>query len=146
MKEHILEFIRRGLSACGFGPMVLAIIYQALGRQGLIQNLTVKEVCCGIFSVTALAFIAGGINVIYQIERLPLSMAILIHGVVLYLSYFGTYLMNGWFRGKSGSMLIFTCIFVFGYLVIWALIYLITKKRAERMNEILKKKQQGREC
>ena len=27
MKKNILEFVRRGLIACGFGPIVLAILY-----------------------------------------------------------------------------------------------------------------------
>ena len=72
MKKAVLEFIRRGFIACGFGPLVLAIFYLILQRQAAVQTLTVNQVCLGIFSLYALAFIAGGMNVIYQIERLPL--------------------------------------------------------------------------
>ena len=61
-----------------------------------VETLTVNQVCIGIFSITALAFIAGGMNAIYQIERLPLMVAILIHGSVLYISYLVTYLLNDW--------------------------------------------------
>ena len=84
MKHHILDFIRRGLAACGIGPIVLAVVYLILQRNGQAQMLTVNQVCLGIFSLTALAFIAGGMNCIYQIERLPLMVAILIHGCVLF--------------------------------------------------------------
>ena len=87
MKHHILDFIRRGMAACGIGPIVLAVVYLILQRNGQAQMLTVNQVCLGIFSLTALAFIAGGMNCIYQIERLPLMVAILIHGCVLYISY-----------------------------------------------------------
>ncbi len=139
MRKNVLEFFRRGLIACGFGPIVLAILYLILQHQGAIQNLTVNQVCLGIFSLSALAFIAGGMNVIYQIERLPMMIAILIHGTILYISYLGTYLLNGWLKWGITPILVFTGIFLFGYLVIWAIIYFITKKRTEKLNAILKK-------
>lgn len=144
MKKNVLEFFRRGLIACGFGPIVLAIFYLILQHQDAIQNLTVNQVCLGIFSLSALAFIAGGMNVIYQIERLPLMVAILIHGSVLYISYLSTYLLNGWLEWGKTPILVFSGIFVLGYLAVWAIIYFITKKRTEQLNEILKKKQQNK--
>lgn len=139
MKRHILDFIRRGLAACGFGPIVLAVLYLILQQQGIVENLTVNEVCIGIFSLFALAFIAGGMNFIYQIEQLPLMVAILIHGGILYISYLGTYLLNGWLEWGGIPILVFTGIFVVGYLVIWAVIYSIIKKNTDRINEVLKK-------
>ena len=141
MKKYVLEFIRRGLIACGFGPMALAIFYLILYKQGLIQNLTVQEVCLGIFSLSALAFIAGGMNAIYQIERLPLLIAILIHGSVLYVSYLATYLLNGWLAWGAMPIVVFTIIFILGYFAIWAVIYTIIRKRTSRLNEILKRSQ-----
>ena len=87
MKKYVLEFFRRGLIACGLGPIVLAILYLILQHQANLENLTVNQVCIGIFSLSALAFIAGGMNVIYQIERLPLMMWLL---VILSVSSFHT--------------------------------------------------------
>ena len=87
MKQNLLEFFRRGLVACGFGPLVLAVVYLILQKQGALETLTVHEVCLGIVSLAALAFIVGGMNIVYQVERLPLMVAILIHGGVLYISY-----------------------------------------------------------
>ncbi len=145
MKKNILEFLRRGLAACGFGPMVLAILYLALERHAAVETLTVNQVCIGIFSLSALAFVAGGMNVVYQIERLPLMLAVLIHGVVLYISYLATYLLNGWLEWGTAPILVFSGIYVLGYLGIWAIIYSIIKKRTAKLNEILKKKQQYEE-
>ena len=139
MKRHILDFMRRGLAACGFGPIVLAVLYLILQQQGIMENLTVNEVCIGIVSLFVLAFIAGGMNFIYQIEQLPLMVAILIHGGILYISYLGTYLLNGWLEWSGIPVLVFTGIFVGGYLVIWAVIYSIIKKNTDRINEVLKK-------
>ena len=143
MNRHVLEFIRRGLVACGLGPLVLAILYLILRQVGAIETLTVDQVSIGIFSLSALAFIAGGMNVIYQIERLPLMVAILIHGSVLYLSYLATYLLNGWLEWGIAPILIFSGIFVVGYLAIWAIIYSIIKKNTARINKMLKQKQQS---
>ena len=142
MNKHISEFFRRGLTACGFGPIVLAVIYRILQHQGVVQTLTVDEVCLGIFSLSALAFIMGGMNAIYQIERLPLMVAIFIHGSVLYVSYLITYLVNDWLDWGTAPVLVFTCVFVIGYLLIWAIIYSITKRNTDRINEVLKRKQQ----
>ena len=142
MKKNVLAFFHRGLIACGLGPIVLAILYLILQQQGAVQTLTVDEVCTGIFSMSALAFIAGGMNVIYQIERLPLMVAILMHGGVLYISYLGTYLLNGWLEWGVTPILVFSGIFVLGYLAVWAVIYSVTKRRTTRLNEQIKQKQQ----
>lgn len=143
MRKFVSDFIHRGLVACGFGPVVLAILYLILQKQGVIEVLTVNEVCAGIFSIAALAFLAGGMNAVYQIEKLPLTIAILLHGGVLYISYLGTYLVNGWLEWGKASILTFSGIFLIVYLVIWVIIYVTTKKRTERINEILKDKQKG---
>ena len=50
MRKHVLDFIRKGLTACGFGPPVLAVLYLILQKQGVVELLTVHEVCLGIFS------------------------------------------------------------------------------------------------
>ena len=141
MKKFVLDFLRRGLTVWGFGPLVLAILYLILEGMGLVEMLTVRQVCVGIFSISALAFIVGGINSIYQIERLPLMAAILIHGCVLYGSYLATYLLNDWLEWGTLPVLVFTGIFIAGYLAIWAVIYSVIKRNTEKVNEALKKQQ-----
>jgi len=145
MKKFVLEFLRRGLIACGVGPIVLVVVYLILQHSGAVELLTVNEVCVGIISLSALAFIAGGMNAIYQLERLPLMIAILIHGLVLYISYLGTYLSNHWLEWGATPILVFSGIFVVGYLAIWAIIYSIIKRNAARLNEMLEKRRQNLE-
>ena len=140
MRKHILDFLRRGLTACGFGPIVLAILYLILQHHGVLQTLTVNEVCVGIFSLLVLAFIAGGMNFVYQIERLPLMFAILIHGSTLYVAYLTTYLLNGWLEWGVIPIIVFSGIYVAGFFAIWAIIYLMIKKNTDRINKILEKK------
>ena len=143
MKKFVLEFLRRGFIAAGIGPIVLAIVYLILQQSADVSTLTVYEVCIGIFSLTTLAFIAGGTNAIYQVERLPLMIAILIHGSILYIGYLGTYLLNNWLDFGIIPIIVFTAIFVVGYIVIWAIIYSIIKRNTAKLNEMLKKKQQN---
>ena len=79
-------------------------------------------------------------NGIYQIERLPLMTAIFIHGGVLYVSYLVTYLFNGWLEGGVTPILVFSGIFVLGYVVIWVIIYSVNKRNTDKLNQILDKK------
>ena len=115
MKRFVLDFLRRGFFACGFGPMVLTVVYLILHRCGVLETLTVYRVCVGIVSLTGLAFVAGGMNAVYQIEWLPLMVAILIHGAVLYLGYLSTYLLNGWLEWGILPILVFSGIFAVYY-------------------------------
>ena len=142
MKKFVLEFLRRGLFASGVGPIVLAIVYLILQQSAAVETLSVNQVCVGIFSTTALAFIAGGMNAIYSIERLPLMVAILIHGGVLYISYLGTYLLNDWLDFGVIPIVVFSAVFVVGFIVIWAIIFPIIKRNTAKLNEGLRRKQQ----
>ena len=143
MKQNVLEFVRRGLTAAGFGPLILVAVYLVLQDQAGVETLAVRQVCLGICSLTALAFIAGGMNLVYQIERLPLMAAISIHGGVLYVSYLATYLLNDWLEWGVTPVLVFTGVFLLGYVTIWAVIYATTKRKTDRLNEIFREKQNG---
>lgn len=146
MKKMVLEFFRRGAVACGLGPLVLAVLYLILQKTGNLETLTVSQVCTGIFSLSALAFLAGSLNVVYQVERLPLMAAVTIHGVVLYACYLVTYLVNGWLEDGMMSLMVFTCIFAVGYLLIWAVIYCIIWRNTDSLNEMLQEKQKHRDA
>jgi hypothetical protein len=140
MKKFISDFALRGLIAAGIGPAVLAIVYLVLRYSAGVKALSTNEVCIGIFSLTALAFIAGGMNAIYQIERLPLMTAILIHGSVLYISYLITYLLNGWLRQGIIPIAVFSAIFAVGYFVIWIIIYSVIRRNTAKINKIMEEK------
>lgn len=141
MKSFARDFIRRGFIACGLGPVVLAVFYLLLQYKGAVEVLSVNQVCIGIFSLSALAFIAGGMNAVYKIEKLPLMAAILIHGSVLYVCYLVTYLLNDWLETGILPILVFSAIFISGFLVIWLIIYSVVKRKTEQLNKMLEQKQ-----
>ena len=138
MKKFWKEFLFRGLICAAGGPLVLAVIYGILGATGTVAHLNPTEVCIGIISIAILAFIAAGMTAIYQMEQLPLTIMILLHGGALYLVYLFTYLLNGWLINQLVSILIFTGIFVAGYTLIWSIIYCVEKKKIIRLNQMLK--------
>ena len=138
MKAFWKKFIFRGLICAAGGPIVLAVIYGILGATGTVQAFSPKEVCLGILTITLLAFTAAGMTAIYQVEQLPLPMMILLHGGALYIAYIVTYLLNGWLENSPAHILVFTGIFVAGYAIIWLIIYMIEKAKAEKLNHLLK--------
>ena len=137
MKKYAVQFVMRGLVAASGGPVILAIIYGVLGITDAISVLSPGEVCLGIISITLMAFIAAGITTVYQIERLPLLSAILIHGGVLYLDYLLIYLLNDWVPRNLKALGIFTGAFVIGYVLVWIGIYLSIRRKTERINKKL---------
>ncbi len=135
MKKHIGNFIMRGVVGGFFGPIVLAVIYGILGHSGVIVTMTPHEVALGILTVSLLAFLAAGITAIYQIEQLPLPIAILLHAAVLYVDHLGIYLLNGWLHRSLVPILIFTACFIAGFAVIWLIVYAVNKRNTKRINK-----------
>lgn len=137
MKKYIKTFIMNGLFACGLGPVVLAIVYAVLNATGVVSEMSVSEMVTGIISVTVLAFIAGGISMIYKIERLPVTLAALIHAGVLYLDYIVIYLINSWLKDGIIPFIVFTSCFFVGFALVWLIIYLTAKKSTDEVNSVL---------
>ena len=135
---YMKDFALRGMIAMGFGPVVLAIVYLILGLTGVATNIGVYEMVIGVFAITALAFLCGGMTVVYQIESLGISKAITLHGITLYIAYAVVYLVNGWLKDGLVSFIVFTVIFVLGYALVWLVIYLITRNSANKLNYQLK--------
>lgn len=139
MKQFWKNFLFRGLVSAASGPLVLAIIYGILGATGEVTSLTPREVCLGILSITLLAFIVAGITAIYQVEKLPLASATLIHGGVLYATYLLIYLINGWLQKSIVPIMVFTGIFLVVYILIWVIIYCTERAKIRKLNEMRKK-------
>ncbi|MBQ3090492.1 MAG: DUF3021 family protein, partial [Oscillospiraceae bacterium] len=53
------------------------------------------------------------------------------------------YLLNDWLDFGIIPIVVFTAIFVVGYIVIWAIIYCIIKRNTTKLNKMLKEKQQS---
>lgn len=94
------------------GPAILCIVWACLWHADTMQKLEMGEAILSVASSLVMAFIAGGISVIYQLEQLPKAMAALIQMAVLYVDYLGIYLLNGWL--PLNAIPVFTLIFAVG--------------------------------
>ncbi|MGM9963064.1 MAG: DUF3021 domain-containing protein [Holdemanella porci] len=137
MKKFIKDFALRGMIAAGFGPLILVSIYLGLQFSGTVINMPISQVNLNIVSSLVLAFIAGGISAIFKVEKISLGTASLIDAVVIYLDYLVIYVINDWIKAQFTPLLIFTIIYVIGYLIIWFTIYRQIKKQVTDINKKL---------
>ena len=140
MKCFLKEFCKRGLIAFGFGPIIMAIVYLALSWAGVNDTLSFAELAKQILLVSVMAFLASGVSAVYQIEKLPLPLATFIQAAVLYVDYIGVYFINGWLKNAFVPIMIFTAIFLAGFVIVWIIVYFINKYNAQKLNESLKSK------
>ena len=140
MKSFVKEFLKRGFISAWGGPFILSIIYYINYEIGRVESVPLDEVAIGIFSITLMAFIAGGITAIYQNEILPLGFSIIIHAAVLYLDYLMIYLLNSWIPKNATALTVFTVFFVTGFALIWFIIYLCNKKKIDGINSLRSEK------
>lgn len=134
MGKVFKEFMHRGLLCMGFGPLALAIVFAILNMCGVVESVDVSQMVLGIFTITVMAFVAAGVTVVYKIEELPLLYAIIIHGAVLYVDYLAIYFVNGWLKNGITPLIVFTIVFILGFLLTWTIVYLFIRKDIEKMN------------
>ena len=139
MKNLVKKFCLRGLICGGFGPLVYALVMIILFWCNVDTISHGMMMFKAVFSTYLMAFVIAGASTIWEEERLGLPICILIHGTILYLCYIITYITNGWIQTDWVPLLVFSGVFVLGYLLIWFIIYVVEKNRAKRFNKGLKK-------
>ena len=138
MNKNVKEYFKRGLIFGGFGPIIAAIIIACISITQTV-NLAGWQILVAIISTYILAFVQAGSTVFNQIESWSPIKSALLQGGSIYVVYIGAYLANNWIPLKWEAILIFTAIFVFAFALIWILVYFITKKTTEKLNNALKK-------
>lgn len=93
----------------------------------------------GILSTSILAFLVAGTSILWQEERLGLAGALVLHGLLLYISYFIVYVINGWIATELKSIGIFTLVFVIFYSLLYIVLYITEKIKANKINNVLNK-------
>ena len=134
MNKYLKAFLHRGLMFGGFGPIILGIIYAILEVVLPAFSLNASQLLLAIVSIYLLAFVQAGASVFNQIEHWSIPKSTLCHFSVLYLAYVGSYLLNNWIPFDSNVLLIFTGIFVGGYLIIWLTVFISVKLISKKLN------------
>ncbi len=134
MNKYVKNFLQRGLTFGGFGPIVAGIVYMCV--QNAIPNfsLTGGEVCLAIISTYLLAFLQAGASVFNQIEEWGIAKSMLCHFSTIYVAYSLCYIVNSWIPFEPMVLLVFTAIFVAIYLVIWVSVYMGIKATSKKLN------------
>ncbi len=130
----IKEFFKIGFMSSGGGPLILAIVFLCLNAAGTVETVSVSELVLGILTSLLLAFIAGGISVIWRMEKLPLMWASFLHASILFADYLVIYLINGWLPFQALPILTFIGIFIAGYFLIWCCVYFGIQMSVKKMN------------
>lgn len=134
MNTYLKTFLHRGLVFGGFGPIVLGIVYAVLERTINDFSLNGVQLLVAIVSVYLLAFIQAGVSVFNQIESWSVPKAMLCHFSLLYIAYAGCYLLNNWIPFQPTVLMIFTGIFVVGYLIIWITVFVSVNLVSRKLN------------
>ena len=138
MNKYVKEFLHRGLTFGGFGPIILGIIYFILSKTVDGFTLSGLEVMTGIISTYLLAFVHAGVSVFNQIEHWSIGKSLLCHLSTLYVAYSLCYVVNTWIPFEPKILLIFTAIFMAIYFVVWGIVYISVKATSKNFNAQLK--------
>ncbi len=133
-RSYVKEFLLRGLTFSGLGPVVCGIVYAILQHTMPDFSLTGGQVCLAIISTYLLAFAQAGASVFNQIEHWPLPKTLACHFGLLYAAYTLCYVVNTWIPFKMEVLLIFTAIFAAAYLIIWLTVFFTVKAVSKRLN------------
>ena len=96
MKDFIKNFIKSGMKAAGFGPLILVIFYYIYSFTINFHTISIQNVNKNILSSLLLAFIAGGISAVFKVEKISLGLATMIDAIVIYIDYLLFYVFNNW--------------------------------------------------
>lgn len=137
MNKYVKEFLHRGLVFGGFGPIVVSIILLAINAAGEAVTLTAKDYFTSTVSIYLLAFVHAGASVFNQIEHWSLPKSVFFHFSSLYIVYSLCYIINSWIPFEPKVLLIFTAVFVAGYIAVWLTVMVILKITTKKMNRRL---------
>lgn len=137
MNKYIREFIHRGLIFSGLGPVVCGIVFWILELCSVNANITASEMLLSIVTTYVIAFIHAGSSIFPTIERWSKIKAMAIQGICLYSVYTIGYLINHWIPLDWKIIVIYTSIFIVGFLIIWGIAYFTTKVLGNNLNKRL---------
>ncbi len=138
MNTYLKQFLQRGLTFGGFGPIIGGIIYLSLSLSSPDFTLTGVQIFTMIISLYSLAFVQAGVSVFNQIEHWPVAKSLFCHLSCTYLAYAFCYLVNSWIPFDIGFIAVFTICFILLYFVIWLTVFFTVRSISKKLNEKLK--------
>ncbi|MBP5312731.1 MAG: DUF3021 domain-containing protein [Clostridia bacterium] len=106
-------------------------IYPLAGRFGSVKNaLIVQLILSGVYGMLCM----GG-TVVYEIDRLPLALASLIHATMCIVPFVLLSYLFDWFKNVP-DLLIMVGMQAVAYTAVWLIMFFRYKKQVKKLNEI----------
>ena len=80
-----------------------------------------------------------GTSVVYEVESWSVTRCTVTHFVILFTTYFAIGFSLGWFPLNDIVTYIMIGSYIAGYFMIWLIMYLVSKKQAQELDEELKR-------
>jgi uncharacterized membrane protein len=131
----IKNILKRGIKGAVIGVFIIqtiGVIMMLLSRE---TNPFGKEFLISQYVAGAIiGFVFGGLNILFQLERIGIIGATLIHFTFVLTTYIPCANMAGWFRNDIKVITSTMLIFVLVYFIIWLICYLQWKKEINEIN------------
>ena len=127
MNCYVKEYIKRGLTFSGLGPVVAGIVYVIIEKSGVDLKLSGTDVLLAIVSTYIMAFVQAGASVFNTIEKWGKAKSLFWQMSTIYVVYVCGYLINRWIPLDWIVILIFTISFIVCYLTVWTVVYFAVK-------------------
>ena len=137
MNRYLKSFLHRGVVFCGFGPIVVSIVFFFISLSTESFTLSGTEILIAVVSTYILAFVQAGASVFNQIESWPITKSLFFHFLTLFTIYSLCYIVNSWIPFEPLVLLIFALVFIITYFLIWLTVYLIVRATGKDLNKRL---------
>ena len=138
MNPYVKQFLTIGACFAGLGPIIGGyLLWMTLSPAHL--TITGGQVFLAIVSTYLIAFVHAGTSVFHKIEHWSPFKAAALQLLCIYTVYMGAYFLNRWMPLDWKAVLIATVIFVAAYVVIWIIVYTITRHFTKKLNQTLDK-------
>lgn len=139
MNIYLKEFLKRGFTFSGLGPVTAAIVCFIISLFDRSFSLSGAELLITVISTYFLAFVQAGATVFNQIEHWSVPKALACHFSSLYIAYLTCYLVNFWIPFDITVVIVFTLIFIVTFIIIWTSVFLSVRHLSKRLNKNLGK-------
>ena len=99
---------------------------------GFPQAFIVQSILSGLYGAVTFGCIS-----LYDIERMPLALASIVHCLIIVLLHIPNSIFLGWSQ-TVWDVLIMACIQVAAYFIVWLILYLVYRKQVKELNELQK--------
>ena len=125
------------LGLAGFAAGVpVGLVFLLLNASG---ELSVMRVAIQLIFSGILGAVAMGFAVVYEAESWSVTRCTVTHFAITFGTYFAIGFSLGWFPLQDVVTYIMIGSYIVMYFVIWLVMYLISKKQAEELDEELKR-------